>query len=44
MFNAALAENPDSYSALDARAGAYIAKGEHEKALADFNRMIALKP
>jgi tetratricopeptide (TPR) repeat protein len=44
VFNTALAEFPDSFSILDRRAVAYHQKGEPEKALADYTRMIELKP
>jgi tetratricopeptide (TPR) repeat protein len=44
VFNTALAEYPDSFSILDRRAVAYHQKGEIEKALTDYTRMIALKP
>jgi tetratricopeptide (TPR) repeat protein len=44
VSNTGLAEFPDCYSILDRRADAYHRKGENEKALADYTRMIALKP
>jgi tetratricopeptide (TPR) repeat protein len=44
LFNTALEEHPDSFSILDRRAVAYREKGERKKALADYTRMIALRP
>jgi tetratricopeptide (TPR) repeat protein len=44
VFNTALAEYPDSFVIFDIRASAYCHKGEHEKALADYDRMVALEP
>jgi tetratricopeptide (TPR) repeat protein len=44
VFTTGLAEHPDNYSLLDRRAVAYREKGETEKALADYTRMIALDP
>jgi tetratricopeptide (TPR) repeat protein len=44
VFNAALAEFPDSYYIFDRRAVAYRKKGENEKALEDYTSMIARSP
>jgi tetratricopeptide (TPR) repeat protein len=44
MFNAALAEFPDSSIIFDIRGSTYHRKGEHEKALADYTHVIALQP
>jgi tetratricopeptide (TPR) repeat protein len=44
VFNTGLEEYPDDYGILDRRAVAYHYKGEIEKALADYTRMIALNP
>jgi tetratricopeptide (TPR) repeat protein len=44
VFNTALSENPDSFYILDRRAIVYHQKGETEKAMADYTRMIAVNP
>jgi tetratricopeptide (TPR) repeat protein len=44
VFNKRLEEYPDDFSILDCRASAYEFKGETENAIADYTRMIALKP
>jgi tetratricopeptide (TPR) repeat protein len=44
MCNAGLAEFPDYFSLIDCRAATYSRKGENEKALADYTRLIALWP
>jgi tetratricopeptide (TPR) repeat protein len=44
VFNTALAEFPDSSTIFDIRGSTYHRKGEDEKALADYTRVIALEP
>jgi tetratricopeptide (TPR) repeat protein len=44
VFNKGLEEHPDNFGILDRRAYAYCDKGETEKALADFTRMVTLYP
>jgi tetratricopeptide (TPR) repeat protein len=43
-FNAYLEENPDNFSFLGSRAGAWARKGDREKAIEDYTRMISVKP
>jgi tetratricopeptide (TPR) repeat protein len=44
VFDTALAEYPDSFTIFGIRGSAYHRKGENEKAMADYTRMIALRP
>jgi tetratricopeptide (TPR) repeat protein len=44
VITTALGEHPDSTTLLEIRGSAYEWKGETEKALADYTRMIALMP
>jgi tetratricopeptide (TPR) repeat protein len=44
VLSTGLAEHPDDYALLDRRADVYRRKGEREKALADYTRLIALDP
>jgi tetratricopeptide (TPR) repeat protein len=44
VFNTALVEYPDAFYILDRRGDVYLRKGETEKAMADYTRMIAVDP
>jgi tetratricopeptide (TPR) repeat protein len=44
MFNRGMEEYPDSFLILSIRAPTYERKGERDKAMADYTRMIALEP